>query len=67
MAVNEDSILAGVVALAIHTAIVNASSVTLRMTSRYGVSRSTGTRPAFSIRLIKSRRRMPCGVVAPAS
>ena len=48
-----------------HTATVNVSSV--RITDRYSVSRSTGTRPAVVISRISSSRRMPCGVVAPAS
>jgi hypothetical protein len=67
MAVNEDSILAGVVTLEIHTATVNISSVTFRVTSRIEGVALNGHATGFSVKLIKSRRRMPCGVVAPAS
>jgi hypothetical protein len=48
-----------------YTATVNV--VSSRITGRYNVSRSTGTRPASVISRIKSLRRNPCGVVAPAS
>ena len=49
----------------IYTATVNVSS--LRVTARYSVSRSNGTRPASVISRTRSARRIPCGVVAPAS
>ena len=39
----------------------------VRVTGRYSVSRSKGTRPASVMRRIKSWRRSICGVVAPAS
>ncbi len=48
-----------------YTATVKLSS--LRVTARYSVSRSNGTRPASVISRTKSARRIPCGVVAPAS
>ena len=48
-----------------YTATVNVSS--LRVTARYSVSRSNGTRPASVINRTRSARRIPCGVVAPAS
>jgi len=47
------------------TATVKLSS--LRVTARYMVSRSNGSRPASVISLTRSARRIPCGVVAPAS
>jgi hypothetical protein len=47
------------------TATVKVSS--LRVTARYIVSRSNGSRPASVISRTRSARRMPCGVVAPAS
>src|SRR5215469_11829182 len=40
------------------------TEVSVRMTGRYMVSRSMGSRPASRIRRISSWRRMPCGVVA---
>ena len=48
-----------------YTATVNVSS--LRVTARYSVSRSNGIRPASVISRTRSARRIPCGVVAPAS
>ena len=48
-----------------YTATVKVSS--LRVTARYIVSRSNGTRPASVISRTRSARRIPCGVVAPAS
>jgi len=48
-----------------HTEIVN--DVSVRVTGRYMVSRSTGSRPASRIRRSSSLRTIPCGVVAPAS
>ena len=48
-----------------HTEIVN--DVSVLVTGRYMVSRSTGSRPASRIRRSSSLRTMPCGVVAPAS
>ena len=48
-----------------YTATVNVSS--LRVTARYSVSRSNGTRPASVMRRQSWLRVMPCGVVAPAS
>jgi hypothetical protein len=47
------------------TATVKVSS--LRVTARYSVSRSNGSRPASVINRTRSARRIPCGVVAPAS
>ena len=47
------------------TATVKVSS--LRVTARYIVSRSNGSRPASVISRTRSARRIPCGVVAPAS
>src|SRR5277367_1551168 len=47
------------------TATVKESS--LRVTARYIVSRSNGSRPASVINRTRSARRIPCGVVAPAS
>jgi hypothetical protein len=47
------------------TATVKLSS--LRVTARYIVSRSNGSRPASVISRTRSARRIPCGVVAPAS
>jgi hypothetical protein len=47
------------------TATVKVSS--LRVTARYMVSRSKGFRPASVINRTRSARRIPCGVVAPAS
>jgi hypothetical protein len=47
------------------TDTVNVSS--LRVTARYIVSRSNGSRPASVISRTRSARRIPCGVVAPAS
>ena len=43
------------------------TEVSVRVTGRYSVSRSMGSRPASRIRRTNSSRRMPCGVVAPAS
>jgi hypothetical protein len=43
------------------------TEVSVRVTARYRVSRSTGSRPASLISRINSCRRRPCGVVAPAS
>ena len=47
------------------TATVKVSS--LRVTARYIVSRSKGSRPASVISRTRSARRIPCGVIAPAS
>ena len=52
-------------ALEVQTAMVKLSS--LRVTARYIVSRSNGSRPASIISRTRSDRRIPCGVVAPAS
>ena len=49
----------------IYTATV--TEVSVRVTGRYSVSLSIGSRPASRIRRMRSSRRMPCGVVAPAS
>jgi hypothetical protein len=43
------------------------TDVSVLVTGRYSVSRSIGSRPAARISLSSSSRRMPCGVVAPAS
>ena len=43
------------------------TDVSVRVTGRYSVSRSMGSRPAARISRSSSSRRMPCGVVAPAS
>jgi hypothetical protein len=52
-------------ARATQTATVKVSS--LRVTARYIVSRSNGSRPASVISRTRSARLIPCGVVAPAS
>src|SRR5271154_629247 len=43
------------------------TEVSVRVTGRYNVSRSMGSRPAARIKRSNSSRRMPWGVVAPAS
>jgi hypothetical protein len=46
---------------------VTVTEVSVLVTGRYSVSRSMGSRPASRIRRTRSCRRIPCGVVAPAS
>ena len=55
----------GVAKADVYTATV--TDVSVRVTGRYNVSRSIGSRPAVRISRSNSSRRMPCGVVAPAS
>ena len=50
-----------------HSYTATVTDVSVRVTARYKVSRSTGSRPASLISRINSCRRRPCGVVAPAS